>query len=190
MNISEKAKAYAEGRAVSALTSAIEAAYAEGYNVGFADGLASKEGEKPNDLDNSVEYVDLALPSGTKWAAGYLMTKESFPSPLYLPFNDACKLNIPTEEQYKELVECCRMVDIVNPNNNIIIGTSYVGVNGKFVKYYYSEINYPGGGSSEVNYPLFWLKDLKEYAPDCTERLTSNNGHLYMGFHLRVILVR
>jgi hypothetical protein len=189
MNISEKAKAYAEGKAVSALTNAIEAAYAEGYNVGFADGLASKEGEKPDDLkDDGVEYVDLGLPSGTKWAANYLMTKETFPVPLHLPFNDACKLNIPTEEQYKELEEYCRRVQILK--GQIVIGTSYVGVNGKFVNYYHSEITYPGGGSARVCYPLYWLKDLKEYAPDCTERLTSNNGQLYMGYYLRVILVR
>ena len=76
MNIKESAKAYAEGKAVDALTAAIEQAYADGYNAGFNDGLASKKDDLPADFDNGVEYVDLGLPSGTKWGADYLKDKD------------------------------------------------------------------------------------------------------------------
>lgn len=38
MNISEKSKEYAEGKALNAITTAIEEAYAEGYRTGYREG--------------------------------------------------------------------------------------------------------------------------------------------------------
>ncbi len=156
MNISEKAKAYAEGKAVSALTIAIEAAYADGYNAGFADGLASKEGEKPDNLDDGVEYVDLGLPSGTKWAAGYLKDNEG--NTIYMAYDEAVKYKIPTEEQIVELIKNCIFVPVpYNPDTQEMDGYKLVSKNGKFVTYlqkgYYNadEIRYIGD-------PLFWIK--------------------------------
>lgn len=152
MNISEKAKAYAEGKAVSALTSAIEAAYAEGYNAGFADGLASKEGEKPDDLkDDGVEYVDLGLPSGTKWAADYLKDKDG--NIVLLPFEKAVKLNIPTMEQVVEQRAHC----LIKSTYDYCKAFSIIGSNGEYVCYENSQIN-EAGRKISFAYPVFWVK--------------------------------
>lgn len=194
MNISDKAKAYAEGKATTALNSAIEAAYAEGYNAGFSDGLASKEGEKPDDLDDGVEYVDLGLPSGTKWLKDYLIKKdEALPTKIYLSYEEASKLNIPTEKQYEELLSHCKLEPMVK--ENIVIGYMFIGVNGKALNYYNGEIQMPNLTYMRKERPLFWLKAIDEDEPDSTDRPTSSMSikytkKLYMGYHLPVILVR
>ena len=71
--IEDKAKEYAEGKALSAMTSAIEQAYIDGYNAGFQDGLNHQK--PPIEVIDGVEYVDLGLPSGTKWSKTYFYDK-------------------------------------------------------------------------------------------------------------------
>ena len=101
MNITEKAKAYAEGKALSAITTAIEEAYAAGYKDGFYDGNTSKEKVFINELKSNMEFVDLGLPDRTKWAKDYLRDENG--RILYLTFDEASKYNIPTVSQYWDL---------------------------------------------------------------------------------------
>jgi hypothetical protein len=54
MNITERSKEYAKGKALDAITAAIEQAYADGYN----DGLKHLENEKLEAIKDGVEYVD------------------------------------------------------------------------------------------------------------------------------------
>ena len=68
MDIKEKAKMYAEGKAIDAISAAIEQAYTDGYN----EGLKHYENEKLESIVDGVEYKDLMLSSGTKWATAYL----------------------------------------------------------------------------------------------------------------------
>ena len=68
MEIIERGKKYAEGKALSALSSVIEQAYIDGYN----DGLKHLEIEKLEAMKEGVEYVDLDLPSGTLWSSRYV----------------------------------------------------------------------------------------------------------------------
>ena len=192
MNIKDKAKEYAEGKAINALTAAIESAYAEGYNAGFNDGVASKEGEKPEDLDEGVEYVDLGLPSGTKWAAGYL--KDKHECTVYLPYCEAEKLNIPTIEQYEELIKYCKITSYISQKGN---GMSLLGRNGHHISYAYS-----GRVTSSVYEPYsparigFWLKGESE--DDYDQRKISDIRDIknfspvneFMGCKLPVILVK
>ena len=77
MDIREKAKQYADGKALSAINAAIEEAYAEGYKAGYEDGYAKREEVNPIVLNDGVEYVDLALPSGTKWSSCCLKRDDS-----------------------------------------------------------------------------------------------------------------
>lgn len=65
MNIKEKSKLYAEGKALEAISTAIEQAYEAGYH----DGLKHYENERLEAIKDGVEYVDLGLPSGTMWSS-------------------------------------------------------------------------------------------------------------------------
>lgn len=102
MNTLEQAKKYAEGKANEAITKAIEEAYIEGYKAGYKD----REEEIPMDLrDNKTEYVDLGLPSGTLWSADY---ERLDGKRLYLSYDKAKDLKLPTREQWDELKTNCK----------------------------------------------------------------------------------
>lgn len=192
MNIKDKAKEYAEGKAINALTAAIESAYAEGYNAGFNDGVASKEGEKPDDLEDGVRYVDLGLPSGTKWAADYLKDKVGYTK--FLPYCEAEKLNIPTIEQYEELIKYCKITSYISQTGN---GMSLLGRNGRHISYAYNGRII--GREYEPYSPArigFWLKGDSE--DDSNQRKISDIRDIknfspvneFMGCKLPVILVK
>ena len=57
MDIKEKAKEYAEGKALSAITIAVEEAYATGYQEGYADGIANREKPEAPIKYNIVSYI-------------------------------------------------------------------------------------------------------------------------------------
>lgn len=123
MDIKERAKQYAEGKALEAITSAIEQAYAKGYETGYADGLNRNEVNNQGIVKiDDIEYVDLNLPSGTLWSKDYI-NRPDILSPLYLKFHEAAKLNIPTESQFVELERCCTKEVIVN--KGIVCGFRY-----------------------------------------------------------------
>ena len=97
MDIKERAKQYAESKALEAITSAIEQAYADGYN----DGLKHRENEELELIKEGVEYVDLGLPSGTLWSSTCIRDKSNIRR--QLPYIEASKLSIPTKAQFLEL---------------------------------------------------------------------------------------
>ena len=84
MEIKEKAKSYAEGKALDSITAAIEHAYEEGYKDGYKDGVSNLEPLILQGNHEDIEYVDLGLPSGTKWPSDYLRDKNG--KILYLNF--------------------------------------------------------------------------------------------------------
>lgn len=94
----KKAKDYSEGKALNALNKAIEEAYIQGYNDGFKDGL--------NQNMPDIEYVDLGLPTGTKWSNAFLTDEND--EMVYLTYDEAMKYNIPAFSQYTELVDYCK----------------------------------------------------------------------------------
>lgn len=100
MNIEECAAKYAAERANKVFVYALAEAYKDGYRDGYNDHKANPMAELVNDYDE-VEYVDLGLPSGTLWSKDYLRKDGKI---IYLPFCEARKFALPTEEQWKELV--------------------------------------------------------------------------------------
>ena len=79
MDINEKAKMYAEGKALDAITSAIEEAYANGYRDGYKDCFTKADIEPPIEIvEDGVEYIDLCLPSGKKWSFVYLYESDKY----------------------------------------------------------------------------------------------------------------
>ena len=102
IELTTKAEKYAAENTNEVMTNAIAQAYADGYHDGYND----REEEIPVDLRaNKTEYVDLGLPSGTMWAKEY---EKKGCGILYLPYIQAKRYNLPTREQWEELVKYCK----------------------------------------------------------------------------------
>lgn len=122
----DKAKEYAEGKVIEALSQVVADAYLAGYNAGYQDGI---DKVAKDSISEETEFVDLGLPSGTLWASDYVKDGDEV---LFLPYSEALKYDIPTKEQVDELREYCEIsikydeddnyVHIVRgPNGNSIV---------------------------------------------------------------------
>ncbi len=188
MDIKEKARKFAEGKAMSILDQAIEEAYEEGYRDGYKD----REAELPVEFqENNIEYVDLGLPSGTKWSSDYEHTDSDL---MYLPYSEASDLNIPTIEQFEELVNNCKWFRMADSNNSFT-GFTVVGINGKNIFLGCTGYIQVEEAISE-NKSLFWLKEKEEtddpqkphaYLYDSSGHLTSTE---FCGYKLAIRLVK
>ena len=177
MNITEKAKAYAEGNSLSAITKVIQEAYAVGYKDGYNDGLSSRDNLSSNDIEDGVEYADLGLPSGTKWATDFLMDEKGKVKTLL--YEEARNLNLPTPEQFREFVEYTR---ISNSTKNLgEVFTVITGANGNRIKWI--QLNQYGKYS-------FWLKNLNEVGSERDAVKNSKIEKCFIGHRLPIILVR
>ena len=144
----EKANSYAEENVNNVLKEAFAKVYADGYRDGYKD----HEEEFAIDLqDGETEFVDLGLPSGTKWSSDYYNNLD------YLPYGRAELLNIPTQEQWEELKDNCKWeFDIDNAYD--LCEATCVGPNGntlRFVRTGKKNIN----SQSEDWEVFFWVKD-------------------------------
>ena len=119
MNVQEKSKEYAKGKALDAITAAIEQAYTDGYEAGFNAGASA------NNTDNNgvvlidgIEFVDLGLPSKALWAKEYLKDRNN--NILRLNYYEAEKLCvIPSKDQFDELDRCCKKELITNKDGQV-----------------------------------------------------------------------
>lgn len=187
MNITEKSKEYAKGKALEVITAAIEQAYEDGYN----DGMRHIENEKLEAIKDGVEYVDLCLPSGTLWSSRYLKNDKGNKG--CLPYLEASKLNLPTKEQFEELCREC-FPSVANTTN--YHGIKFIGKNGESIIIEYFTCNELANLDTK-NVFNFWLKDDE----NSNERLSANikieNNkaipifeNVYMGLKLPIMLVR
>ena len=124
----EKAASYAAEKTNEVMTSAIAQAYADGYRDGYKD----REEEIPVDLRNDkIVFVDLGLPSGTKWSSDYMKDGDNKE---YLPYGRAQSLSIPTKEQWEELCDICKWEYSINNAYNLFEARC-VGPNGNALKF-------------------------------------------------------
>ena len=193
MDIIKKAKEYAKGKALDAISAAIEQAYADGYNEGYNDGINSRA-ESSEELIGVVKFVNLKLSSGTEWSSTYI--KDSNNMAKFFTYKEASKYEIPSLEDYQELLRECKIRNVNNPNNPFEVkGVLIVGENGEVVNLPYTSFlyeaklpsNYVVSGSF-----MFWLKDDQEGK----DRLCADNGirdkskRIFMGLKLPMMLVR
>ena len=149
---------YAMERSNDLFSQVVAKAYADGYRQGYKD----REDEIPVDLrDRKTEFVDLGLPSGTMWAAGYETDKNG--ELLFLTYEKATAYSIPTEEQWKELLDYCRFDFHYSSSGFSFYGVTCIGPNGKTIKFrsegyivdaklVHKNVSYGGGGSV-----YFWI---------------------------------
>ena len=185
MDINERSKEYAEGKALSALNAAIEQAYKDGYN----DGLKHLELERLEVIKEGVEYVDLGLPSGTLWSS--ICISDGLKSRLF-PYTEASKLSIPTKEQFEELIHNCKHQSIYGVNS--VDGYFFIGKSGKRITVPFVEIEEISRGIKNF---YFWLRD--DNASDCRDSAVNSYRNaespfttekIFMGYKLPVMLVK
>ena len=186
MELTEKALNYAEGKANKVMTTAIAEAYAEGYRDGYKD----RELEIPIDLrDNKTEYVDLGLPSGTMWAKDYNKKDGKI---LCLPYVKASLLNLPTNEQWEELLKLCRW-DFKRDKESYAYKYYCLGPNGNSLIFY----SIPLGDFTYSQHQIqFWLQDdnnedeKNAVYMDWVRNPIKELRKVFLGSHLPVRLVR
>lgn len=186
MEINEQAKQYAEGKAISAITEAIEKAYTDGFNEGYQQGQANAEMSK--EVIDGVEYVDLGLPSGIKWSKVCL--KDEQDRVIHLPYDEASKLNIPTAEQYQELLDFCQETQH-RSSRGATDSKDMVGVNGNAITLLTCYIK-RGSNIISSKYYTFWLKsEASSLNRLCAQGVVNKTiEERFAGDKLMVMLVR
>ncbi len=184
VELKEKASSYAEENVINVLKEAFAKVYADGYRDGYKD----RADEIPVDLGmNETEFIDLGLPSGTLWSSSYERIEEER---LYLPYDKAREMNIPTEDQWRELRKECRWaIDsdklyCIGPNGNSIHfeRTGYISINKN------EEI---------TDWSFFWIKNEDETGNECLSAKMSwhtasdvKSHTTFRGYSLPIRLVR
>jgi len=187
MDIKERSKQYAQGKALEAITAAIEKAYQDGYN----DGLNHLALEEQEAAKTGVKYVDLGLPSGTLWSSQYITNIKGQVE--MMPYLDASKHIIPTKQQFVELCEKCHYDYVIFKNFS---GTKIIGPNGGEIMLWNIKVpnlkSIPYNGNS----PFFWIQDDEENdKKNCATQVEWNKSKahiekIFMGLKLPVMLVK
>lgn len=113
MNINEKVNVYIENKGQEIFNQIVKEIYRDGYEAGYND--------CESDFQNiNNKFIDFGLPSGTLWATDFLRNDKN--EIIYLPYKEAIKYNIPSEEQWAELREHCTIGYTQYGDNWIING--------------------------------------------------------------------
>ncbi len=122
-------------RIIASLNSkdSIISAYRQTLIENIVRGIWSVPAEQTKVVEG-VEYIDLGLPSGTKWSSQILVSKdeEGIDNSLF-SYEEALKYSIPTVDQFKELIEYCETVRRSWPKDENIF--DFVGTSGKKITF-------------------------------------------------------
>ena len=103
--VEERAERFAEN-CLGQIKKDIADAYIEGYCMGHYDGVTKRNKKEEEEEDD--EFIDLGLPSGTLWRADFLSDEDFTTS--RLAYKEARNLDLPTEEQCRELMSKSNLV--------------------------------------------------------------------------------
>ena len=192
-NLNERAANYAAEKAHELLAKAIAQAYADGYRDGYKD---RDERIASSNSDSNLQFVDLGLPSGTKWSIGSI---EGDGDCLYLPYANAAAMEIPTKEQVEELMNYCNLRENRSSGGQIFYGIYCLGNTGSEI--YLDGRNYMIGDDLQYTWGVFhiyfWIRDDEDSDQKNAVRITGlKDGKpemeivkLFSGFKLPVMLV-
>jgi hypothetical protein len=183
----EKANNYAEENVINILKEAFAKVYADGYRDGHKD---CRE-EIIVDLSNDSKFVDLGLPSGTLWSREFEQKDHDV---LFLPYLEASNFNMPTEEQFSELLSICKWEFAYI--DNLSIKYDCIGPNGNVISFYSKGELAPNGFIRDNRNIKFWLYSDN----DENEKVIANmyyfgeeirkTDSMFMGYRLPVRLVK
>ena len=192
-NLNERAANYAAEKVNELLANAIAKAYADGYRDGYKD---RDERIASSNSDSNLQFVDLGLPSGTKWLIGFI---EGDGDCLYLPYANAAAMDIPTKEQVEELMNYCNLRENRSSGGQIFYGIYCLGNTGSEI--YLDGRNYMIGDDLQYTWGVFhiyfWIRDDEDSEQKNAVRITGlKDGKpemeivkLFSGFKLPVMLV-
>ena len=184
MDIKEKAKAYAEGKALSAINTAIEEAYAAGYQEGYNEGVSCRDNLSL--IEEGVEYADLGLPSGTKWAIDFL--KDENGRIKLFHYDEARNYNIPNPMQFREFLEYTSR-SLYEECFTGKRSTRILGANG--YEFFWGKLQSTIANISPSKFGfMFWLKDMVEKGSERNAVQDSKIVNIFKGHKLPIILVR
>lgn len=195
MNTVDKAKEYAEGKVTEALTKVVADAYMAGYNAGYQDGI---DKVAKDSVSEETEFVDLGLPSGTLWSSDYV--KDDNGKVIYVTQENNAAYEIPTYEQFKELMDECKW-EQKSEKNWTESGFYYwhewaicLGPNGNkitFEKTGYYEATDSLTRTSEI---FFWLNNKEYFHNNCASitfnSLNIGSEKMFSGYKLPIRLVK
>ena len=144
-DIGLRTSSFLSDMAAEKLGEAIKHVYHDGFEDGYSE---AKKGV-------AVEFIDLGLESGTLWSANPLRENDG-ESVLYLAFDDAIDLCIPTEEQWNELRNNCTWEYSWDDDPKLRVARC-IGPNGNSI-----EFNFTGHRFTTQSF-YFWIKDGKEH---------------------------
>lgn len=186
--LNEKALSYATEKSNQIVNAAIAQAYIDGYREGYKD----REEEIPVSIyENKTEFVDLGLPSGTKWAKEFEQDGDEV---RYLPYCDASTLSLPTEEQWNELLSFCRWE--FTYVSNYSRKYDCIGPNGKVITFNSYGFHKVDGIREQGERIYFWLKDPSDEPDKKLVYMFYDRGQIktisksFMGFKYPVRLVQ
>ena len=195
MNTVDKAKEYAEGKVTEALTKVVADAYMAGYNAGYQDGV---DKVAKDSVSEETEFVDLGLPSGRLWSSDYV--KDDNGKVIYVTQENNAAYEIPTYEQFKELMDECKW-EQKSEKNWTESGFYYwhewaicIGPNGNkitFEKTGYYEATDSLTRTSEI---FFWLNNKEYFHNNCASitfnSLNIGSEKMFSGYKLPIRLVK
>ena len=188
------ANSYAEENVINVLKESLAKVYADGYR----DGYKARKEEFPIDLcENETEFVDLGLPSGTKWSSDYMKDGNNKE---YLPYGRAESLSIPTKEQWEELLDVCKWEFNID-NSFDFCEAQCVGPNGNTLRFERTG-KITISDCSDYWEAFFWIKEEKEGNDKCAVHMYNAGKNqswrnpktlvedFYSGYKLPIRLVK
>lgn len=190
-----KAKEYADGKVVEALNQVVADAYLAGYNAGYQDGYNKVVKDSGSE---GTEYVDLGLSSGTLWSSDYV--KDDNDKAIYVAQENSADYEIPTYEQFKELMDECKWKQM--SEKNWTEGGFYywhewaicLGPNGNKITFEKTGIYETTDSLTKTSEIFFWLNN-KEYFHNNCANITLNSlnigsENVFSGYKLPIRLVK
>ena len=187
-----KAAKYLAGNMKRIIAEALAQVYADGYRDGYRD----SEDQMPRAKETHDEkFIDLGLPSGTLWSRDYLQHDGET---AYLPYLEAKQMDIPTEEQWYELITNCDIQQVTVQQSYQC--TKFVGLNGNVLTLKGAGyIDFGKHDREHGGYPVFWLKSTTEDNKNSAisisflenaDKYAVDIQKMFLGYHLPVRLVK
>lgn len=191
----DKVQEYVEGKVTDALNKVVTDAYLAGYNAGYQDGYNKVVKDS---VSEGSEFVDLGLPSGTLWSSDYV--KDDNDKAIYVTQENGADYEIPTYEQFKELMDECKW-DQKSEKNWTESGFYYwhdwaicLGPNGNKITFEKTGLYEATDSLTRTSEIFFWLNDKEYFHNNCAsitfDSLNIGSDNMFSGYKLPIRLVK
>lgn len=191
----DKVQEYVEGKVTDALNKVVTDAYLAGYNAGYQDGYNKVVKDS---VSEGSEFVDLGLPSGTLWSSDYV--KDDNDKAIYVAQEHGADYEIPTYEQFKELMDECKW-DQKSEKNWTESGFYYwhewaicLGPNGNKITFEKTGLYEATDSLTRTSEIFFWLNNKEYFHRNCASitlnDLNVDSENVFSGYKLPIRLVK